>query len=238
MTIKDNLRATSAPSATDDTSAGYSIGSTWYNKSTGTFWVCRVNTASAAEWMPIQSTYEAWQSASFRLPDNFGSILAAQQPAVEDRIYLLPFLITRAIDGVSLYLETVGSTDAAAVLGLYPNNPMTNKPDGQSRIGSNLGSVALTSGTGAKTMSFTARDITPGLYWLGVHLKGVTTMPIFTGMRSNGKHVHRADWNDIAAGTNVLCYSAVATYTGSAPSPCPVTSAYSLASPMAMIRTT
>jgi hypothetical protein len=233
---RNNFRATAAPTPIDDETRGYGRGSWWF--SGRMVWRCKSATAGAAEWGTTRPGYDAWQMGTFRRPDNFGSILAAQQPVVEDRIYLFPFLVTRATNGVTLLLETVGSTGAAAVLALYHNNPMTDKPDGQRRIGNNLGSTALTSGTGAKTMSFTTRDNVPGFCWLGVHLKGVTTMPIFTGMRSNGQHVHRADLNDLIAGTNVLCFSAVATYGGSAPDPCPQTAAYNGASPMPLLRAT
>jgi len=47
---QNNTQATSNPTITDDVNAGYAPGNIWLNTSTNRFFVCAVNTASAAVW--------------------------------------------------------------------------------------------------------------------------------------------------------------------------------------------
>jgi hypothetical protein len=50
---QNNITATSNPTITDDANAGYAPGSIWLNTSTSRFFICRVNTASAAQWSEV-----------------------------------------------------------------------------------------------------------------------------------------------------------------------------------------
>ncbi len=52
-TTKDNFSATAAPTATDDSASGYSVGSLWTNVSTEIAYICMDATATAAEWIVI-----------------------------------------------------------------------------------------------------------------------------------------------------------------------------------------
>ena len=47
---KNNVTATSNPTITDDTGAGYAVGSVWINTSTDRAFICLSNTSSAAVW--------------------------------------------------------------------------------------------------------------------------------------------------------------------------------------------
>lgn len=47
---KSNLSASADPGATDDSAAGYSVGSVWINTSADTVWQCVDSTATAAVW--------------------------------------------------------------------------------------------------------------------------------------------------------------------------------------------
>ena len=49
----NNITATSNPTATDDVNSGYAPGSLWLNTSTSRFFICRVNTGSAAQWSEV-----------------------------------------------------------------------------------------------------------------------------------------------------------------------------------------
>jgi len=233
MAIKNNLRATAAPTVTDDSAAGYSIGSHWYNKSTGTIWVCRSNTASAAEWQPLGVDYEPWPSNTYRLPENCAGTVSDMTLPTTDTFFLFPFMIRRPIAGVALAVSTIaGTAGAAATFGLYPTDLSTGKPDGQTRLGGTLaGGLALDSATGVRGGSFATRDLVPGLYWVGVLTKGVVSPAVVKGMVSNGKYIHR-DLTDVVAGTLNTCLSSATTYSGSAPGTCPGTSAIRTAAPM------
>ena len=50
---QNNVQATSNPTVTDDVNAGYAPGNIWLNTSSNRFFVCAVNTASAAVWHEI-----------------------------------------------------------------------------------------------------------------------------------------------------------------------------------------
>lgn len=50
---QNNVQATSNPTTTDDVNAGYAPGNIWLNTSSNRFFVCAVNTASAAVWHEI-----------------------------------------------------------------------------------------------------------------------------------------------------------------------------------------
>ena len=50
---QNNVTATSNPTITDDANAGYAPGNIWCNTSTGRFFICVANTASAAQWDEI-----------------------------------------------------------------------------------------------------------------------------------------------------------------------------------------
>ena len=49
----NNTTATTNPQITDDVNSGYAPGSIWLNTSTSRFFICRVNTASAAQWSEV-----------------------------------------------------------------------------------------------------------------------------------------------------------------------------------------
>lgn len=47
----DNIGEAADPGATNDSTQGYSLGSKWYNTSTGIWWRCTSATAGAATWV-------------------------------------------------------------------------------------------------------------------------------------------------------------------------------------------
>lgn len=47
----NNMTATNAPTSTDDGSDGYTVGSTWFDTTTGTLYVCSDSTNGAAVWV-------------------------------------------------------------------------------------------------------------------------------------------------------------------------------------------
>ena len=54
VNLKNNLSATSNPASTDDSVAGYSVGSVWLNLNTQVKFVCFDSTASSAVWVSNQ----------------------------------------------------------------------------------------------------------------------------------------------------------------------------------------
>lgn len=49
--LKDNMSATTDPATSNDSSENYSVGSFWFNSSSGTLFVCQDNTLGSAVWI-------------------------------------------------------------------------------------------------------------------------------------------------------------------------------------------
>ena len=89
--LLDNLAATAAPTATDDNSAGYSVGSLWCDTSNDNVYVCIDDSASAAIWrlmvvtqddLPDGATYKQYNPASVNITG--GSISGITDLAIAD----------------------------------------------------------------------------------------------------------------------------------------------------------
>lgn len=237
--IKNNLRASIAPMATDDSSVGYSEGSQWFNKATGVLWVATSVAVGAARWVPHQPGLDAWPSNTYRKPANFGGGVVDVTPVAVDALYLLPFLVTRAIARAGVPLITAGSSGAAASFGIYGTDPSTRKPDGMPRL-QNIGAVDLSAGApAAKATGAVSLDLPPGLYWLGTHFKGagITTMPVLKGMdKCNGLYVLSSSMNDLLNSFVYQAYYSAQTYvSGQVPGTCPVTTLNANPVPMSLL---
>lgn len=76
--FKNNITATTAPSATDDSSKGYEVGSSWINQTTDTAYICVDATVGAAIWgVDGQGTGLGFQGAPSS-QDTAATLTAAQ----------------------------------------------------------------------------------------------------------------------------------------------------------------
>ncbi|MEY9419910.1 hypothetical protein ABIF69_006352 [Bradyrhizobium japonicum] len=75
--MKNNYSANSDPAATNDSSQGYVVGSTWINVASGTIWQCLSGARDAAVWMNFGS---ASASILVRARGN----LASRAPTIYD----------------------------------------------------------------------------------------------------------------------------------------------------------
>ena len=89
--LKDNLAATAAPTATDDSDSGYSVGSLWTDITNDNVYICIDNTASAAIWrlipvtqddLPDGATYKQYDPTNVSITG--GSISGITDLAVAD----------------------------------------------------------------------------------------------------------------------------------------------------------
>lgn len=69
---QDNLTATTDPTVTDDSSAGYEALSRWINTSTGEFWLCLDASTGAANWQ--QATLTLDELGTLAVGDNAGDV--------------------------------------------------------------------------------------------------------------------------------------------------------------------
>lgn len=62
----DNVTATTDPGVTSDSSAGYSVGSSWVNTSSNRVWTCTDNTVGAAKWTLSQLPASQYATAALQ----------------------------------------------------------------------------------------------------------------------------------------------------------------------------
>ncbi|MHB9021297.1 MAG: hypothetical protein ACYC3A_05680 [Halothiobacillus sp.] len=72
LAVQNNDVATTDPTVTDDSAAGYAVGSRWINKTgTGEIWRCIDATASAAKWLKTTLTLDELGSAATHAATDF-----------------------------------------------------------------------------------------------------------------------------------------------------------------------
>jgi hypothetical protein len=77
--VKQNIDATTNPSVNDDSSSGYSIGSTWTNKTAKKRYYCTDSTIGAAVW-ELHRKWEDDQSGTYINPNNIQHISETDNP--------------------------------------------------------------------------------------------------------------------------------------------------------------
>jgi hypothetical protein len=199
MSIRNNLRATTNPAVTDDSSRGYSQGSRWLNTATGQDWIAQDVTAGAAVWWRGTRT-KPWQSQRYMWPDHVVG-LSTSQPAAGKLIFQ-PFHVDRRVTLDRLGVPLVTSQTGGAVrIGIYSSDPDSMLP--LALVGS-VGEVSMATGSsvvaqGQFTTGGGLLTVAPGLYWLAATFKSGGVMPTVR-TASAGLISRSTDNQDINAG--------------------------------------
>ena len=101
----DNPLANVAPGLFDDTNAGYSVGSRWFESGADIWWVCQDATAGAAKWAP--------QAGGQIL----GSLIGANMNSTGDQPFVMHFDATTEKFAISKILVTNASTSLTTAAG-------------------------------------------------------------------------------------------------------------------------
>lgn len=138
----NNMTATTAPTATDDGSAGYTVGSTWFDITTGTLYVCSDSTNGAADWdaiggIPLTGTAEGAPLTGIIYAVNPASI----RYVVGDETRFIGYNADGEF-GVSIFDSTSG---AATGIGLSDNGNGINFFATDGTVSANMG-IQLYSG--------------------------------------------------------------------------------------------
>lgn len=152
--------ATSDPTATSDSAAGYAAGSSWLNTATGIRWACLDASAGAAIWVAMGiNDHPGYVSGGF-YPAS--SVAHASATVTADTLYAARIVVKARVTvaGLSFYVSP-GATGNAR-LGIYSN--VSGRP------GAKLAEVATPPSTGTAgsiSASFPANVVlNPGVYWL------------------------------------------------------------------------
>lgn len=174
---KSNLTASAAPSSTDDSSKGYSVGSVWFRSDVGVVYRCRDATASAAKWVPVSSApalHPGYIAGNWYYPGGMTGIIAGGTAVAANTLYLIPIVIFErcTISDLAARVSTLG-TSGNFQLGIYALDP------------SNLNRPGVLIDKTAATLSTNAagnisgplggnQQIEPGIYFLGLNCDNST----------------------------------------------------------------
>lgn len=224
VNIKNNLQASAAPQVTDDSSAGYSIGSVWRWPSLTLEWVCISASVGAAVWsLKGTSTGWTWPKNTYAQPDYITSW--TDQVATADILCMIPLRVHQRteIDRIAAHLTTAQAS-AAVRYGIYPTDLDTGLPDGQTLVsGSDSGEIDLSSGSDVtKPSTVSGVFLTPGVWWLAHLVKSTGgTQPTLKRISGNTTGALKSSAG-LVDSSSVRFRGAAQAY-GALPSTCPVT---------------
>ena len=135
----DNLNATVDPTATDDSTLFYHVGSMWLRPATGEMWVCTDATASAAVWLPRSGQYSSPRNRFYAYTD------CCQTPGytgATDGAFIQNFSGT----GAAISSIAVGSLNALGILSLDLGTTTTGRANLHSMVTNSANQVKFGSG--------------------------------------------------------------------------------------------
>lgn len=215
VSAKHNFSATTFPTTSDDSTAGYSVGSRWHNVTRDVTLVCIDATSSAAVWLVQSPIISGATAGDWILPPGTATI-ADRTPSVNAAVSAIAFYFPRpvTIDNVRFHVTT-GQTGAEIRGAIYADN-------GFGRPGAlieDLGTGACTSSAADVTLA--ANSIVAGVVWIATFIKNVATQATFKGPGSQMAVLNM--WQEstaLSAATVRPILRQTVAYPGSAPDPC------------------
>lgn len=160
--IQVNLNAAADPTASNDSTQGYAIGSLWQNANTGRFWIARSVTASAASWTMLEpSDHPGYIAGNWYAP--FGYLTtqtSGTMPVNNMRCY--PGFVKERLSISSLGGRVIANQAGANVqFAVYANAAATGRP-----TGAVLASTAsISAATAASVSGAASGQLNIGLNW-------------------------------------------------------------------------
>ena len=168
---------TSDPTTSSDSTAGYSVGSSWFNSASGVAWRCLDASAGAAVWYQGGAMSHAGYSSGLYYPAQ-RSTTAVTTAVVADTLYACPIFIAQRVtlSGLGIRNNT-GAASTAVKLGLYNN--VAGRPGTLLAAG---GSVSTTVSGGDSFSAFGSNyTVPPGIYWIASIFNGAPSPSCMTG---------------------------------------------------------
>lgn len=186
MFTENRYAADMVPGTTDDSAAGFEVGSKWFNQSTGIEYICRDATAGVASWVR-QDNSDFFGYISGNYYQGLNTLVSAGAAVVGGQIKFHPIVIKERVTISELAVRvTTAESGKAFQLAIYAADPATKLPSGNG-----LGATASMSAgtTGAMSAAIVGGNLTlnPGLYWVGIN--GDTTTAIFQAFGSNSTFI-------------------------------------------------
>ncbi len=186
MFTQNKYDGASAPSSTDDSTAGFDEGSKWLNSLTGIEYICRDAAAGSAVWVR-QDNADFFGYVSGSYYHGLNALVAAGAAIGGGTIRLHPIIIKERMSLSELGARvTTSESSKNFQLAIYTSDPASRLPTGAA-----LGSTASMSAgaTGAMTGSISGGSITlnPGLYWMALNTD--TTTAVFQAFGANSTFI-------------------------------------------------
>jgi hypothetical protein len=164
--LQNNFTATADPVATDDTGAGYAVGSRWLNTTTGVLWTCYDDTTSAAVWSPEGAQDHPGYVSGRYYPPPATTGAAAVLTALRLYASPMPVLHRAVLTGIAMRITTLVAGDVRVAI--YANE--------SGRPGTRLAqSAVVAQAAGLNVVSITA-TLAPGFYWLAAAFSTASTV--------------------------------------------------------------
>jgi hypothetical protein len=166
---KNNNMATAEPTASDDSTADYSVGSLWFWPATGRSWRLADATASAAVWVETALAEQpAYVSNHWYLGPDMS--VAAGTPPTADAMQFAPLLIKARVTLSTLGVRiTTSETGGNLQLALYANDPAAGRPTGDA-VATTAGISTSSTGVVSATIAGGSVTLEPGMYWASFNL--------------------------------------------------------------------
>lgn len=170
--VQSNLTSATSPTASNDSTQGYAVGSLWQNSATGQIWIARSVAASAAVWTQIElSDHPGYIVGNWYIPAGV-SVLTSGSAGGTNNIRMFPAYIKEriTINALGVRISTLFSTGNVQAA-IYANNPATGRP-----TGAVLASTASMSTTSAASVNAAVSvQLEPGLYWFATCMDNATS---------------------------------------------------------------
>lgn len=173
---KTNLTATAPPTATDDSSKSYAIGSTWLISGTGEMWRARDVTVGAARWVKVDTAdFDMFVPGRYYLPFSVNGVPSSLSPSAANILRLFYGVIKQRVTIDQLGMRTTAA-GGNAQLGIYRS--IAGVPSGLPVA--KTASIALPA-SAVYTSALDAGNVTlePGPYWFASQLDTQTNCIVF-----------------------------------------------------------
>ena len=169
--LTNNWTATSAPTASNDNTQGYAVGSQWLWAAIGAEWVCTSAATGAAVWVPKTTAAAIAPSTGTRWTSLLeGPVtLAASSSTSANRLSLAPFrnYRRRSISELGARVTT-GVAASNIALAIYAHDPATGFPTGSALCSTGSISSAAAGAVSSTISGGGSITLEPGVYWMAI----------------------------------------------------------------------
>ncbi|GJE77271.1 hypothetical protein [Methylorubrum suomiense] len=161
---QNNFTATTAPSVTDDSAAGYSVGSFWYNATRGILYIARSVSAGAAVWRRVRRGHIGYVVGNWYVGEAVGPVAASGSATIVGNLWAHPFFVPEPITISDLAFKTAATVSGSTELAIYAATAAGGRPS--LRLGyTNPIANAAASTVYSGALVGGALALEPGWYW-------------------------------------------------------------------------